>query len=75
MDEEIKTSQLEIGEPQLTSLYMMKELAKNETDLAVDSDSQVEKTKMSLRAGMSITVRFSFWAYVYKYITGASIFI
>lgn len=46
MDEEIKTSQLEIGEPQLTSLYMMKELAKNETDLTVDSDSQVEKTKM-----------------------------
>lgn len=46
MDKETKTTQLELGETQLTSLYMMKELAKNDTDLSVDSDSQVEKTKM-----------------------------
>lgn len=45
MEQETKTH-LELGEQQLTSLYMMKELAKNETTLAVDSDSQVEKTKM-----------------------------
>lgn len=46
MDKETKTTQLELGETQLTSLYMMKELAKNDTDISVDSDSQVEKTKM-----------------------------
>lgn len=45
MDSETKVH-LELGDKEMTSLYMMKELAKNETDLSVDSDSQVQKTKM-----------------------------
>ena len=37
---------LQLGDPELNALQMMKELAKNETALAINGDQQREQTKM-----------------------------
>lgn len=47
MNTEIQeTEKLQLGDPELSALQMMKELAKNNTALAINGDEQREHTKM-----------------------------
>ena len=41
-----ETEKLQLGDPELSALQMMKELAKNNTALAINGDEQREHTKL-----------------------------